>query len=159
MRYKISYMTPKKGEKATDKKEQNDILATGKLDTAQVKNGEVNLLQRLRSNEVPEELLDSDRNEVEVAGEEEIVAQVSRNLDESKQCRICFEETDDEDDPFLDICKCSGSLKYIHFTCLQRWVQSKVTEKSTESICSYVWKDFNCEICKTDLPCKQNPQK
>ncbi|KAH7425513.1 hypothetical protein KP509_11G058300 [Ceratopteris richardii] len=47
------------------------------------------------------------------------------------ECRICQEE---EDASKLDVpCACSGSLKYAHRTCIQRWC----TEKG----------DIICEIC------------
>ena len=34
-----------------------------------------------------------------------------------KVCRICYIEEDDENNPLLQPCTCSGSMKYIHLTC------------------------------------------
>ena len=41
----------------------------------------------------------------------------------NKICRICYiEEDDPENNPLLQPCSCSGSLKYIHLTCLKLWL-------------------------------------
>ena len=37
-----------------------------------------------------------------------------------KECRICFEEETDSN-PFIQPCKCSGTSKYIHLSCLEKW--------------------------------------
>lgn len=45
-------------------------------------------------------------------------------------CRICRESTP----PLLNVCRCSGSIGYIHLVCLQNWIET-----------SECW---TCEICK-----------
>ena len=40
--------------------------------------------------------------------------------DEIKECRICF-EGEKEDDLFISPCRCSGTSKYIHYSCLNQW--------------------------------------
>lgn len=47
------------------------------------------------------------------------------------QCRICFEE----DDNLICPCKCNGSIKYIHNSCLNTIIEYK--------------RNMMCEICKT----------
>merc|ERR1712150_135476 len=46
-------------------------------------------------------------------------------------CRICF---DDEESPesgrLFSPCKCSGSMRYVHVTCLNRWRASSVNQAS-----------------------------
>ena len=37
-----------------------------------------------------------------------------------KLCRICQDEDEDEDDLFAP-CRCNGSSKYVHRSCLERW--------------------------------------
>lgn len=61
---------------------------------------------------------------------------------EEKFCRICYCEanpiTNDKD--LISPCKCSGSVKYIHFTCLKMW---RIKGKT--------FKDMNkCEQCHTE---------
>lgn len=121
---------------------------------------ENNLLQIFRNGD-NENIVVSSQNvnmgpDEENKEEEEVVGKIEE-LDRSvaKTCKICFGETDELDDPFISVCKCKGSLKFIHFLCLQKWVQNKVTIKNTTYLHSYVWKNFDCEICKEDLPCIQ----
>lgn len=65
-------------------------------------------------------------------------------------CRICFE--DDAKEPFISPCKCTGSVQYIHFSCLKSWISSKrVMRLSPASVC-YIWRNHECELCKTQLP-------
>lgn len=46
-------------------------------------------------------------------------------------CRICYGSSDDE--PLITPCKCSGTMKYIHQTCLMTWLRSGSKQ---------------CEVCK-----------
>lgn len=48
-------------------------------------------------------------------------------------CRICHCESDPQN-PLLTPCYCSGSLKYVHQTCLQQWLTASETN--------------SCELCK-----------
>jgi len=49
----------------------------------------------------------------------------------------------------ISVCKCAGSMKYIHLECLKGWIDSKKVSKATDSILTYFWKAFECELCKT----------
>ena len=44
-------------------------------------------------------------------------------------------------DALISPCRCSGSLKYIHESCLKTWLASKLTDIE----------NANCEICKTEF--------
>ena len=56
-----------------------------------------------------------------------------------KTCKICFLDEEDEDDkgPFVDVCPCKGSMKYVHHNCLVSWFQSSGQRK--------------CPTCKTEV--------
>lgn len=47
-------------------------------------------------------------------------------------CRICHCESE-PDQPLISPCHCSGSLRYVHQSCLQKWIKSSDTKK--------------CELC------------
>lgn len=47
-------------------------------------------------------------------------------------CRICYMEGDAEQ-PLISPCRCDGSIRYGHQSCLKRWVLTS--------------KKFSCEIC------------
>ena len=49
------------------------------------------------------------------------------NKKNKKICRICYmEETNKKVNPLIKPCKCSGSMKYIHYECLLHWLKTKV---------------------------------
>lgn len=58
----------------------------------------------------------------------------SKNNDEGDTCRICRSEGTPEE-PLFFPCKCSGSIKYVHQTCLMEWL-------------AHTQKKY-CELCKT----------
>lgn len=62
-------------------------------------------------------------------------------------CRFCWMDTETEENPKLNACKCEGSVKYIHFDCLKRWMLSKMQSKQTENHHTLSWKSFECELC------------
>ena len=46
--------------------------------------------------------------------------------DEIKECRICF-EPEELDNKLFSPCVCSGTSKYVHYKCLQRWRETNRT--------------------------------
>lgn len=64
-------------------------------------------------------------------GDENSVASEEDPLLQTLECRICQEE--DSVENLESPCACSGSLKYAHRTCVQRWCDEKG--------------DITCEIC------------
>ncbi len=67
-------------------------------------------------------------------------------------CRICLGDQSDESDPFFSPCQCSGTMKFIHVLCLQKWLKSKLHIKQTSFSTSVYWKTLECELCKTTYP-------
>ena len=74
-----------------------------------------------------------------------------------KVCRICYLEEDNKRlNPLIKPCKCSGSMKYIHYECLLHWLKTKlIIDKK-----AFVDNDFydiyrldllECELCKNHL--------
>ena len=75
-----------------------------------------------------------------------------------KICRICYiEEYDMINNPLIKPCKCSGSMKYIHYDCLLHWIRTKIIDKTQKYYDNDYSSIFNlelveCELCKTRLP-------
>ena len=70
-------------------------------------------------------------------------------------CRICYvEEEDEKEDPLVQPCQCSGSLKYIHLKCLKHWIHTRSCLKVEDNDCCtvFLFKAVECEICKAKLP-------
>ena len=78
----------------------------------------------------------------------------SKDTTINKVCRICYGEEESEDNPLVQPCTCSGSMKYIHLNCLKTWINTSVNIKleSTEYCNIYSYKEAECELCKTNFP-------
>jgi hypothetical protein len=64
-------------------------------------------------------------------------------------CRICL--GDGTEDILVSVCKCMGSVKYIHLACLRRWLISKIHLKTFNHLTVYSYKSLECELCKSSL--------
>ena len=71
-----------------------------------------------------------------------------------KICRICYSEEESEDNPLIQPCICSGSMKYIHLECLRHWLRTSIFEQieDTNNCCIYLYRTPECELCKTKYP-------
>ena len=66
-------------------------------------------------------------------------------------CRVCLNNDNSSKNPLISACSCKGSLKIIHFNCLQKWLLEKVEITEDSLILIYIWKEFRCEICKDKI--------
>lgn len=71
-------------------------------------------------------------------------------------CRICLSEVYVSENPLISPCKCAGTMKYIHLSCLQMCLKSKINTRSSESALSFSWKTMSCDLCKKTYPHKFN---
>lgn len=71
----------------------------------------------------------------------------------SKICRICYLEEETENNPLIIPCSCSGSMKYIHYECLKKWIYTQTClEIDSNDICSiFIIKKIECELCKKNF--------
>jgi len=77
--------------------------------------------------------------------------------DDERICKICYsEDNDKENNPLVHLCNCNGGLRFSHFECIKKWMETKLVTKENEkkTVKSYNIKSFNCEICKTPYPFK-----
>ncbi|RCN39771.1 zinc finger, C3HC4 type [Ancylostoma caninum] len=62
-------------------------------------------------------------------------------------CRICHTECDSPRDPFVSPCRCSGSLLYVHRSCLVHWLElstRKMVPSPRCELCGYNYRRRNC---------------
>ena len=72
---------------------------------------------------------------------------------EEPHCRVCLGAENTSSNPLIQSpCKCTGSVQLIHIECLQQWLKSKITEKKMPLSIAYMWKDFECDICRAKYP-------
>ena len=71
-------------------------------------------------------------------------------------CRICYLEEDEnnKENPLVQPCTCTGSVKFIHLDCLRKWVSTRSCVKiDTSPDCSiFLIKPVVCELCKSKFP-------
>jgi len=68
---------------------------------------------------------------------------------EHRICRICLSEEELPDHELITPCKCGGSMRDIGLSCLKEWLEGKRHCKETPVVNSYIWKNLECEICKS----------
>ena len=80
--------------------------------------------------------------------------QANNEKKQKNTCRICYCDDVEIDSPLIIPCNCSGTMRYIHFSCLQTWLKSKIVVKSTinDYCASYSLKQIECELCKAIFP-------
>ena len=71
-------------------------------------------------------------------------------------CRICYLEEDENciENPLVQPCICTGSVKFIHLNCLRKWVSTRSCVKidNSSECCIFLIKPVECELCKTKFP-------
>jgi hypothetical protein len=73
---------------------------------------------------------------------------------EESQCRVCYSEAYSMEDPLVSICKCLGSLKFLHISCLKTWIASRVEVQERGPVLTYEWRRLQCELCMAEYPVK-----
>ena len=65
-------------------------------------------------------------------------------------CRICLDCDNESDNPLLNVCQCSGSVRLIHYGCLKTWLNIRTRKVSSENY-DYSEYDLTCDLCKTAI--------
>ena len=71
-------------------------------------------------------------------------------LETNPACRFCYGKTIDNSNPFLAVCNCAGSAKYIHSECLVEWIKKRsgINQQRLKEGVYYAYaKAFTCEVC------------
>ena len=77
-----------------------------------------------------------------------------KNKNKKKLCRVCYADESEIQSPLINPCKCTGSLKYIHLSCLQHWIKTRTQFHMSlnENFISYSFCQCYCELCKEAYP-------
>lgn len=67
-------------------------------------------------------------------------------------CRFCWDYSNTIEDPLLSVCKCSGGVGFVHYSCVKHWISTKMTEHRTPVSITKCWQSFGCEICHQIYP-------
>ena len=148
---------------------QEDFIIMENNDTEEDKDEEINEKKFVTENEETsrnlKQIVIKDNIKYELLLKDKVIKEKKdKNIDvnntnkKTKICRICYiEEYDKINNPLIKPCKCSGSMKYIHYDCLLRWIKTKIIDKKD----TFYTNDFSsvyslgiieCELCKSKLP-------
>ena len=104
------------------------------------------------------EKVDENNKELISSFDSEKSSQINKINEGKKICRICYiEEIDKKNNPLIKPCKCSGSMKYIHYECLLHWLKTKIlisknVYNNNNFFSIYSLELIECELCKNHLP-------
>lgn len=76
----------------------------------------------------------------------------SINVFNEDGCRICRTNSNTDNNPLMSICRCSGSIKFVHAECIKTWHRNKLTITKAQGTTTYAIKRLECELCKTQFP-------
>ena len=68
-----------------------------------------------------ESIHDDTENNLEETTEETTEETIYEIIQPNKECRICFENYETVDNELIYPCYCSGTSKYVHRECLEKW--------------------------------------
>ena len=78
-------------------------------------------------------------------------------------CRICLDYdnaiqdyNDENFNPMISPCGCSGTMGGIHLKCLKQWLERNKTIKVVKTHVVIKYKKINCELCKQKFPFSVN---
>ena len=78
------------------------------------------------------------------------------SIEQSGICRICLQDDFTAENPLISPCRCSGSMKTMHLSCLQTWINSKFVPHTSGRPTSFYWKNMDCEVCRHQYPLAVN---
>lgn len=69
-------------------------------------------------------------------------------------CKFCLQNNDELENPFINLCRCKGSLNLVHLNCLKTWLNHNLIKKCfpQKHLTIYYIKAYCCEICLDPFP-------
>lgn len=99
--------------------------------------------------EVLNEILEKKESFTQIQQKRNTISYPGKELNENS-CRICLdEEFDEQVNPMISPCKCTGSVKQVHLDCLREWIHNKRNIRDLNNTRSFNWKDLKCELWKS----------
>ena len=83
---------------------------------------------------------------------------VDKNTDQ-RWWRFCLSYQDSPENPFLEPCKCSGTMRNIHFECLKAWLDNNKKVKSNKYHTVVMYSTIACDLWKEEFPIKMKKGK
>ena len=152
------------GDENTDEEKDNDDSDKDDKKLNDTENNNVNTKRLFKKNKEKDKEQEKEENKSEKnkelisCNESEKNSETNKKTQNKKICRICYmEEMDKKNNPLIKPCKCSGSMKYIHYECLLHWLKTKILiskniYNNNGFFSIYSLDLIECELCKNHLP-------
>ena len=140
-----------------EEKVNEDIDNNKKINDTENNNDEVNTKRYFKKDKKEKDEKEEKNKELVSCNESEKNSEINKKKNR-KICRICYmEEMDKKINPLMKPCKCSGSMKYIHYECLLHWLKTKVLinkniYNNNGFFSIYSLDLIECELCKNHFP-------
>ena len=126
-----------------------DVIKIGRIE---IKIKKINIEKNQKN--IYNNFITKSKNQKNIKKNNNNINNIKNNNEENKKkfCRICFE--DESISPLINPCQCKGDIKYIHLTCLKKWIKTKIFKQTInkEKFIIYSYEKIFCEICKTEIP-------
>ena len=66
-------------------------------------------------------------------------------------CRICLSGSNLPQNPLITVCKCTGTMQWIHANCAEAFVLSKLKTSTSPTVESYMIQPVCCDLCLAEL--------
>lgn len=94
----------------------------------------------------------NDRNKsINSKKQKENIQIVSESQIPEKLCKICLSRGESTNNPLISPCKCNGSMKFVHFECLQKWAWTKINLIRKTDVQILNLEAVKCELCLTEI--------
>ena len=130
---------------------KNNIKSDNNLITSRASNTMINAMQMTTSNDI---FMNINNNISEEITKNNLFIEVEKDKESCEKiyCRLCYQEESTILDPLLCPCKCKGSMRYIHYSCLKKSIMQKIQIRNEKYFDIYFFKSYNCEICLETYP-------
>ncbi|KAL4467230.1 hypothetical protein ABPG72_005855 [Tetrahymena utriculariae] len=80
--------------------------------------------------------------------------QIEKQLEKKERmpCRICLSSSCSRKNPLLAPCNCKGSTRWIHYDCVQQWINQRIQIIEKPNYANIKSRCIKCELCMTLLP-------
>ena len=132
-------------------KQISDLIKDESLTSKENKNQDKKKINNTYNFEINEKLSFNNANNRENI---EISKEIKSTSERNNICRICYCDEQEMSSPLINLCNCSGDVKYIHLKCLSHWLKtkSKLLFYSNDICKQLCFNKINCEICKEKFP-------
>ena len=132
-----------------NKIEEEDIIKMGylrlKFDKIVFEHNKKEIINKIESSSLSDKNISNNNN-----NSKNIIYNTEPN--EMHYCRICYQKEINKNDPLICPCKCYGSMKFVHLSCLKNNINLKIHKKHDKCYDMYLFQNYNCEICLSTFP-------